>query len=222
MTERPDHIAVTDLLDEQGAAEVLGIAWQFGQPAIDTRFPGIPAPIADFGPKRPRLWSRAELTDWIKTGGINAADDVKVVRYVGDLLCVVLDPLPDEARRAVERALNGAPKVARKPRTDLLAFLMAGVTLPAVTPGMRRANETVRRSLVRGMKMQPALLPLDGSPPIDTISKTIYKYVGDYLISNPQVLAAWPGFGTWWRSTLMAHTDEGPVLWGVADGGLAD
>lgn len=221
MTERRDRIEVTDLLDEQGAAEVLGIAWHPGQPGIDTRFPGLPAPLADFGPRRSRLWSRSELTEWIGAGGLNPGTEVKVVRYVGNLLCVVLDPLSDEQRRAVERALNGAPKVARKPRTDLLALLMAGVTLPAVTPGMRRANEAVRRSLARGLATQPVLLPLDGSAPIDTISKTIYKYVKEYLISNPQVLAAWPGFATWWESTLMSHTDDGPVLWGVAEGGLS-
>jgi hypothetical protein len=98
---------------------------------------------------------------------------------------------------------------------------MAGVTLPAVSPGMRQRNEYERRALLPASAAGPVLLPLDGSAPIETISKTVRKYITDYIDSNPQVCASWPGFREWWSSSLMAHTDEGPVMWGVAEGGLA-
>jgi hypothetical protein len=98
---------------------------------------------------------------------------------------------------------------------------MAGVDLPAVSPGLRRRNEDERRAIA-GPKIVPVLLPLDGSGSSDTMTKTVYRYIGDYLIKNPQVCARWPGLRDWWTASLMAHTDDGPVLWGVAEGGLSD
>lgn len=222
MTADVGLIDPADLIDEQGAWEALGLAFEVGDPSITDRYPAMPAPLVDFGPGRPRIWSRRQLAAWIDAGGIeDTAPTPKVVRYVDGLICVVLDPLDAAARREVHRALHAAPKIPRKPRTQLVEFLMAGVALPAVAPGMRRVNEATRRALLRDGR-SPVLLPLDGSEASDTMTKTIHRYVRDYLINNPQVSARWPGLRIWWNSSLMSHTDDGPVVWGVAEGGLGD
>lgn len=53
-----------DLVDAQGVAEILGLAYRNTVSVYQKRYPDMPRPIVDLGRGRPRLWLRPEVEEW--------------------------------------------------------------------------------------------------------------------------------------------------------------
>lgn len=53
-----------DLIDAQGVAEILNLAYRNTVSQYLERYPDMPRPLIDLGRGRPRLWSRAEIQRW--------------------------------------------------------------------------------------------------------------------------------------------------------------
>ena len=59
-------VRTEDLIDAQTVAEILGLAQRNSVSAYQRRYPDMPRPVVDLGPKRPLLWLRAEIEAWAK------------------------------------------------------------------------------------------------------------------------------------------------------------
>lgn len=53
-----------DLVDAQGVAEILNLAYRNTVSQYLERYPDMPRPLIDLGRGRPRLWSRTEIQQW--------------------------------------------------------------------------------------------------------------------------------------------------------------
>lgn len=55
-----------DLIDARGVAEILGLAQPNSVSLYQRRYPDMPRPVVNLGPKRPLLWIRGEVEAWAK------------------------------------------------------------------------------------------------------------------------------------------------------------
>jgi len=55
---------LSDLTDARGVAELLGLSRRSSVAVYRARYPEMPPPVVDFGPRRPHLWSREAVTEW--------------------------------------------------------------------------------------------------------------------------------------------------------------
>jgi hypothetical protein len=60
----PRRVLVDDLIDAHDVAEILGIAHRNTVSKYQTRYPGMPRPVLDLGPGRPKLWLRPQVQRW--------------------------------------------------------------------------------------------------------------------------------------------------------------
>lgn len=60
----PPKLDVSDLIDAQGIADLLGLSQRNTVSRYQRRYSEMPRPVLDLGRGRPRLWSRAEITEW--------------------------------------------------------------------------------------------------------------------------------------------------------------
>jgi glutathione-regulated potassium-efflux system ancillary protein KefG len=67
-----------DLIDAQGIAMLLGLAQRNTISAYQRRYPDMPRPIVNLGPKRTRLWLRPEIEAWARRTG-RLPDDRRLV-----------------------------------------------------------------------------------------------------------------------------------------------
>lgn len=58
------RVAVDDLIDAHGVAEMLGLSQRNTVSRYQQRYPAMPRPVIDLGPGRPRLWLRSEIRQW--------------------------------------------------------------------------------------------------------------------------------------------------------------
>ena len=52
-----------NLIDARDVAAIVGLAHRNSVPLYVTRY-GLPGPVVDLGPGRPKLWLRSEVTAW--------------------------------------------------------------------------------------------------------------------------------------------------------------
>lgn len=57
-------VDTNDLVDAQGVAEILHLAYRNTVSQYLERYPDMPRPLIDLGRGRPRLWSRTEMQRW--------------------------------------------------------------------------------------------------------------------------------------------------------------
>ena len=65
-------VNVDDLVDAQGVAEILGLAQRESVSLYQRRYPDMPRPIINFGPRRLLLWLRPEIEAWAQRTGRKA------------------------------------------------------------------------------------------------------------------------------------------------------
>ena len=66
MVEAPD-VCEDELVDAAQVAEMLGLRQRNSVSTYLRRYPGFPRPVVDRGPRRARLWRRADIIRW-RTG----------------------------------------------------------------------------------------------------------------------------------------------------------
>jgi predicted DNA-binding transcriptional regulator AlpA len=57
-------VRTEDLIDAREVAEILGLAQPNSVSLYQRRYPDMPRPILNLGPKRPLLWLRPEIEGW--------------------------------------------------------------------------------------------------------------------------------------------------------------
>ncbi|MGO9823476.1 MAG: hypothetical protein ACLPTJ_22835 [Solirubrobacteraceae bacterium] len=58
------HVDTTDLIDTQGVAEILGLAYRNTVLQYQQRYSDMPRPVFDLGKGRVKLWLRPEIKRW--------------------------------------------------------------------------------------------------------------------------------------------------------------
>lgn len=58
------RVDLDDLIDATDVATILGLSRATSVYVYLTRYPDMPRPVLDRGPKRARLWLRSEVEDW--------------------------------------------------------------------------------------------------------------------------------------------------------------
>jgi predicted DNA-binding transcriptional regulator AlpA len=58
------RVDTDDLIDTQGVAEILGLAYRNTVPQYQQRYSDMPRPVFDLGKGRVKLWLRSEMTQW--------------------------------------------------------------------------------------------------------------------------------------------------------------
>ena len=59
-------VRTEDLIDAQAVAEILGLAQRNSVSAYQRRYPDMPRPVVNLGPKRPLLWLRSDIEKWAR------------------------------------------------------------------------------------------------------------------------------------------------------------
>lgn len=59
------RVAIEDLLDAQGVADVLGLSHRNTVSQYQRRYADMPRPILDLGEGRVKLWLRPEIERWV-------------------------------------------------------------------------------------------------------------------------------------------------------------
>ena len=62
-------VDIDDLLDAQGVADLLGLSQRESVSLYQRRYPDMPRPVINLGPKRMLLWLRPEIEEWGRTTG---------------------------------------------------------------------------------------------------------------------------------------------------------
>lgn len=65
-------VRTEDLIDAREVAEILGLAQPNSVSLYQRRYPDMPRPILNLGPKRPMLWLRPEIEGWANSRGSRA------------------------------------------------------------------------------------------------------------------------------------------------------
>ena len=89
-------VRTEDLIDARGVAQILGLAQPNSVSLYQRRYPSMPRPIINLGPKRPMLWRRAEVEAWAASRTSNLQRRAKQQQ----LAAVSDDPAPKENLRA--------------------------------------------------------------------------------------------------------------------------
>ena len=58
-----------DLVDAQGVADILGLAFRNAVSEYQRRYHDMPRPVVDLGAGKPRLWSRKAIVAWAQEKG---------------------------------------------------------------------------------------------------------------------------------------------------------
>lgn len=61
------YVDVDDLVDAHEVAELLGLAHANSVYLYQRRYPDMPRPVVDRGPRRAKLWLRSEVEVWIQS-----------------------------------------------------------------------------------------------------------------------------------------------------------
>lgn len=59
-------VRTEDLIDARAVAEILGLAQPNSVSLYQRRYPDMPRPVVNLGPKRPLLWLRPEIEQWAR------------------------------------------------------------------------------------------------------------------------------------------------------------
>ena len=59
-------VETEDLIDSNEVALLLGLSHRNTVSQYLTKYPDMPRPVIDLGPKRPRLWLRPEIDSWVQ------------------------------------------------------------------------------------------------------------------------------------------------------------
>lgn len=60
------RIDVDDLIDAADVAAILGLAYPNSVYSYLTRYPEMPRPVVDRGPRRAKLWLRSDMEAWAR------------------------------------------------------------------------------------------------------------------------------------------------------------
>jgi predicted DNA-binding transcriptional regulator AlpA len=60
-------VRTEDLIDARAVAGILGLSQPNSVSLYQRRYPDMPRPAVDLGPKRPMLWLRPEIEKWAAT-----------------------------------------------------------------------------------------------------------------------------------------------------------
>lgn len=63
------RVNTEDLVDAHGVAELLGLSQPNSVITYQRRYPDMPQPVVDLGPRRVKLWLRSEVQEWAKRRG---------------------------------------------------------------------------------------------------------------------------------------------------------
>jgi predicted DNA-binding transcriptional regulator AlpA len=63
------RVAVSDLIDAESVAQLLGLAQRNTVSGYQRRYPDMPRPVIDMGRGRCKLWLRSEIEDWATATG---------------------------------------------------------------------------------------------------------------------------------------------------------
>jgi len=58
------QVDTEDLIDAHGVAELLGLSHPNSVITYQRRYPKMPRPVVDLGPRRVKLWLRSEIEAW--------------------------------------------------------------------------------------------------------------------------------------------------------------
>ncbi len=61
------RINTENLVDAVEVARLLGLSHRTAVNTYLARYPDMPRPVIDLGPRRPRLWLRQEIESWART-----------------------------------------------------------------------------------------------------------------------------------------------------------
>jgi glutathione-regulated potassium-efflux system ancillary protein KefG len=61
------RINTDDLVDAVEVARILGLGHRTAVNTYLLRYPDMPRPVIDLGPRRPRLWLRQDIERWART-----------------------------------------------------------------------------------------------------------------------------------------------------------
>ena len=59
-------VETEDLIDSNEVALLLGLSHRNTVSQYLAKYPDMPRPVIDLGPKRPRLWLRPEIESWVQ------------------------------------------------------------------------------------------------------------------------------------------------------------
>jgi glutathione-regulated potassium-efflux system ancillary protein KefG len=60
------RVDVDQLIDSQEVARIIGLAFHQGVSLYQARYPDMPRPLIDLGPKRSKLWLRQDIEKWAR------------------------------------------------------------------------------------------------------------------------------------------------------------
>jgi glutathione-regulated potassium-efflux system ancillary protein KefG len=63
------RVDVSDLIDAEAVAEILGLAQRNTVSGYQRRYPDMPRPVVDMGRGRCKLWLRTEIEGWARRTG---------------------------------------------------------------------------------------------------------------------------------------------------------
>ena len=63
------RINTEDLVDALEVSRILGLSHRNAVNTYLRRYPDMPRPVIDLGPRRPRLWLRPAIEEWAATRG---------------------------------------------------------------------------------------------------------------------------------------------------------
>jgi hypothetical protein len=61
------RVKTEDLIDARGVAKILGLSQRTSVSVYLARYPDMPRPVIDLGPRRPRLWLRPQMEAWARS-----------------------------------------------------------------------------------------------------------------------------------------------------------
>jgi glutathione-regulated potassium-efflux system ancillary protein KefG len=105
----------SDLVDSTGVAELLGLANRTSISVYQRRYPEMPRPVIDLGPRRTKLWSKTAVASWARSADLRSPQAVAKTELAE--LTLHGEPLAKGAFRSTfnlarQHALGGG----RKPR----------------------------------------------------------------------------------------------------------
>lgn len=129
-----------DLIDAAAVAEVLGLANRTSVSVYQRRYPGMPRPVVDLGPRRTKLWSKKAITSWARSAdlrspqAIASAELAQLVLHGAPLAQSVFRNAYPSAR---QHALGGGKKPREIARSRRAAYQLALEQALQVDPSFR-------------------------------------------------------------------------------------
>jgi hypothetical protein len=121
-------ISSDDLIDAAGVAEVLGLANRTSVSVYQRRYPAMPRPVVDLGPRRTKLWSRTAVASWALSADLRSPQAIASAELAQ--LILQGEPLAQGVFRSAytsarQHALGGGRKPREVGRSKRAAYQLA-------------------------------------------------------------------------------------------------